>query len=121
MKNAGEIEADIEFANAIKLRDAGKTDAARRILERLAAGPFATCAVFVVLGTLQWDQNLLPDAVQSFRRAVHIFPQSDLASLGLFHTLIESGFDDEAFDEMRRFLSIADSDEYRNLIKEING
>jgi hypothetical protein len=58
------------------------------------------------------------DAV-SFRPATEKAPTSEGASLGLFHTLLEAGRSDEAFNAMRRFLSLAESPEYRRLLLEI--
>ena len=41
----------------------------------------------------------------SFRRAVLLSPHSELASVGLFHTLWASGKHDAALKEMERFLA----------------
>ena len=109
-----------EFDQAIHLRDEGKPDEALAILSKLANEPNATAAVFAVLGSLQWERGALRDAVSSFRNATDLSPRSEVASLGLFHTLLEWGQDDEAFDEMRRYLSVGKSEEYQALLNDIN-
>ena len=112
-------KAQRDFALAVKLRDQGDTKDSLAILSRLAESPDATAAVFAILGSLQWDASNLPEAVISFQKAVELAPHSEDASLGLFHTLMESQKEADAFAEMKRFLSIADSQEYRTLLKEI--
>ena len=75
---------------------------------------------FTVLGDTYWEVGRYPEAIAAFRRATELAPQSELASLSLFHCLIDQGGTDAAFDEMRRFLFLRDSDEYRRLLREIN-
>jgi predicted Zn-dependent protease len=57
-------------------------------------------------------------AIEQFRRLVALSPTSEKASLGLFHSLWASNRPIEALDEMKRFLSISESDEYEVLRKE---
>jgi tetratricopeptide (TPR) repeat protein len=54
-----------------------------------------------------------------FKRAVELSPTSEKTSLGLFHCLWSQGKEDEAFDEMRRFIRLAKSDEYQALLDAI--
>ena len=59
-------------------------------------------------------------AVAAFRRATELKPESETASLGLFHCLWEMGRKEEALDEIGRYLKIADCEDYRNILAEIN-
>lgn len=111
--------AQEDFAHAVRLRNEGNSRVALEILTRLAQSPDATAAVHTVLGDLHWDANELSQAIAAFQKATELAPASECASLGLFHTLMESDRDGDAFDEMRRFLGIAESTEYAALLHNI--
>jgi len=44
----------------------------------------------------------------------------EAVSLGLFHTLWELEKRAEALEEIKRFQAVADSEDYRQIIREIN-
>jgi len=67
-----------------------------------------------------WDNGDLVKAEKEFRDAIALGPDLEKISLGLFHLLWEQGREDEAFEEMKRFMSISDSEDYRAISKEIN-
>jgi len=69
--------------------------------------------------TLKAVGDITP-AIEHFREAVKLIPNSELYSLGLFHILWEQGRRDEAFDEMKRFTANADSIDYRTIVAEMN-
>jgi predicted Zn-dependent protease len=74
-----------------------------------------------MLGSIQLELGRKTEAASSFRQATLLSPKSELASLGLFHALWESGDTDGAFEEMKRFIAAAGpSDEYRKVLQEIN-
>ena len=106
----------VEFSRAVELRDKGKPQDALAILHVLSQKPDATAAVFGVMGSLLWETESADSAIPSFQRATALSPHSEVASLGLFHTLFESGRTDDAFDEMRRFLKFAESEEYQSIL-----
>lgn len=112
--------SDDEFQEALRLRDSGKLSESVEILSRLAKGPDATATVFLILGQVWGDLNHPLVAVEAFRIATQMKPRAELASLGLFHALWKVGRTEEAFCEMRRFLILADSPEYKQLIADMN-
>ena len=59
-------------------------------------------------------------AIEHFRAAVKLAPNSELYSLGLFHILWAQGRREEALDETKRFMSLSESDEYRKIVAAIN-
>src|SRR5258707_13560937 len=59
-------------------------------------------------------------AIEHFQKAVKLAPKSELYSLGLFHSLWRQEKREEAFDEMKRFMSISDSADYRAIIAAMN-
>ncbi len=109
-----------EFQEALRLRDSGKLSESVEILSRLAKDPEATATVFLILGQVWGDLSHPLVAVEAFRIATQMKPRAELASLGLFHALWKVGRTDEAFCEMRRFLILADSPEYKQLIADMN-
>ena len=110
-----------EFDAAVKAKDAGDLPGSRQMLVRLHQTDPHSAAILAVLGHVCWESNLLEEAIESFRKATILKPQADAVSLGLFHCLFKVGRTDEAFDEMRRFLSEYDSEEYTRLLAELKG
>ena len=110
------------FTEAIELRDSGNLGLAieklSKILEDKPSLKTAT-GVLGVMGNMYWDLKDYKSAAICYQKAVSNSPTSELASLGLFHSLWDLGDTDEAFEEMKRFLSLAESDEYVRLLKEI--
>ncbi len=66
----------------------------------------------------------LDRAIPSYEKAIKAGPRAETPSLGLFHALWDMNRENEAFDEMRRFLSISNSQAYTELLddmtKELN-
>ena len=114
------IELKSRFSEAVRLRDAGDYAMARKALLDLSEEEPTSPAIFSVLGDVCWDMQLLDEAVCAFRRAVRLAPALEGASLGLFNCLWEQGKQEEAAEEVRRFMSISDSEEYRKIVKETN-
>src|SRR5437763_1697223 len=94
---------------AIALNRAGKHREAVRLLLPLAKSHPRSAAVMGYLGGAYLELQDPARALGAFRRAVQLNPKSELASLGLFHSLWSQNSPEEAFAEMRRFLSLNDS------------
>jgi tetratricopeptide (TPR) repeat protein len=73
-----------------------------------------------VLANNYWDLGDLDIAESEFRIAVELYPKNEHCSLPLFHLLWERGKETEGFNEIRRFLSIAKSAEYEQLLNEMD-
>ena len=108
------------MSRAVRLKESGQLEAAKNILIRLAEEKPESTAILAVLGDVYWDQGQLDDAVQTFRRAIVLSPTLEAVSLGLFHCLWKLGRRDEAIEEIKRFQMISDSQDYRDIIEEIN-
>jgi len=76
--------------------------------------------VFAKLGEVYWELENLASAIPAFRRATELMPNSESLSLSLFHCLWEDGQQVEALGEAKRFTAIAPSDDYRQIVEEIN-
>jgi tetratricopeptide (TPR) repeat protein len=111
---------DVLCSKAIKLKDRGDFSGARDILLDLVQRYPKNGGLHWFLGHLYWRLGRLDLAVESFAAATKIVPGSERASLGLFHCLWKQGRQVEALDEVKRFLALADSEDYREIIREIN-
>jgi len=80
-----------------------------------------SASVHAILGEIFWEQHNLDEAIASFSKAVELSPKSELASLGLFHTLWESGQRQRATEEMNRFLALSKSAQYGKIALQVMG
>jgi predicted Zn-dependent protease len=109
------------FQEAVALKNQGRlAEAEQQFKDLLVMNP-ASASVHAFLADTIWDQGQLTRAIASFRKAVELAPKSEMASLGPFHTLLESGDREGAMAEMDRFPSLSDSEEYRALAQQFVG
>jgi hypothetical protein len=114
-----------DFNAAIKLRDAGRASDAITLLEPLVAleveSRSAAAAINGELGGLYLFDLQEPEVAETFyRRARELSPASEMASIGLFHSLMEQSKVVEALNEMLSFLEQNPScEEYNRVLKEI--
>lgn len=111
--------AFLQFDHAMSLKAKGDLDGALDLFKKLAEEFPDFAAIYGIMGDLFWDVGNLDEAMKCFQKVVELKPRSELGSLGLFHVLWELGLIDEAFDEMRRYLSIADPEEYRIRLNDL--
>lgn len=114
------METSKIFDKAVEYRDKGKYEEALELLLTLNKELFYSTSFLAVLADTNWELNRYDEAIKAFRSAVEFSPKSETLSLSLFHCLLDSGDVDGAFEEMRRFLLVSDSDEYRRLLSEIS-
>ena len=123
MNSAANVVKQRDFAKllgrAIRHRDKSEYDDAIRILRALVKVKPESASVQGLLGDVYWRLGRLKQAVQSFKRATELAPKSELASLGLFHILWESGKMERAKAEMKRYLAIGNSREYDSMIPSL--
>ena len=108
-----------EFDAAIKLHRAHKSRQAAKALEQLAADHPSSAPVAGMLGGVYFDLGDFQQAARWFKRATKLSPKSELASVGLFHSLWELDRTADAVAEMRRFLRGSDSPEYTKLLRDL--
>lgn len=104
---------------AIGLSRQGKNREAVRLLQPLARQHPRSAVIFGCLGGAHFELGEMDKAAEAFGRATRLNPKSELASLGLFHSLWGQGAATAAFAEMRRFLSTSDSVEYTTLLRDL--
>jgi len=90
------------------------------ILSRLVAGKPRAAMFNATLANSLKAVGAITPAIEHFRAAVKLVPNSEPYSLGLFHILWEHGRRDEAFDEMTRFMASGNSTDYRSIVADLN-
>ena len=107
------------FENAYALEEQGQHDKALELRERLAQRYPKNERITIVVGRSLAFLGRVEEAESVYRKAIFMFPYSELASLQLFHFLWDTKRSDDAFNEMKRFQSISHSDDYLAIVKEI--
>jgi predicted Zn-dependent protease len=103
------------FAEAFSLKKANKFVEARALLKPLAFERPDYASVRGVLAGVLFELEEYKEAAREFREVTRLSPRSELASLGLFHSLLEIGDRTAAVAEMKRFTSLRESPEYASL------
>jgi predicted Zn-dependent protease len=104
---------------AIKSHRDHKSRQAAKALEQLARAHPESAPVAGMLGGIYFELDDFSKARRWFKRATELSPRSELASVGLFHSLWELGRSTEAVSEMRRFLRLSDSPEYTKVLRDL--
>jgi predicted Zn-dependent protease len=107
----------ISLSRVIKLIRQRKLQQARQILLPLSYQHPHSAAVHGLLGSTYFELGDMTNAAAAFAQVIRLNPKSELASLGLFHSLWAQKRRHQAFAEMQRFLSIAPSQEYAALLQ----
>lgn len=121
MKTIGEIRGNEgpEFKRAVALWRAGEDDAAKKLLERLVEEHPDSGAVYRTLAGIQYTHDEYRKALPNAEAAVRLAPDSEGASVLLFHCLNRCRYMERAFAEITRFRSRCHSDEYDRLLCEV--
>ena len=118
-----QAKAKTLFDIALAARNAGNLEKARIYCEQIIQllGDSDDRLMGVVHGELGYIHRKLDDpatATQYYQRAVQLLPASELASLGLFHSLAELGELERGLAEVVRFVRMRDSPAYRTLLSQ---
>ena len=108
-----------EFNQALKFRDAGKSEVAIAILERLAKRKPRKASVLGMLAGIQYGAGNFADAARNARRVTELSTKSELASTILFLSLFHLGDATGAFREAARFRSLKESVEYERILMDL--
>ena len=121
MAKSRESDHEEEYAilsRGIDLAEDGDLAKAETLLVGLTEGPYGPEAK-LALGVVFQKQDRVIEAVELFSSLVVELPDSEGASLGLFHSLWRADRREEAFLEMKRFLASYQSWEYRRLRRDL--
>jgi Flp pilus assembly protein TadD len=109
-----------QFDAAIVLFRDGKVALAIESLKCVALQYPNESAVHGYLGLVLFKVEQFELAVRHFEVATKLSPQSELASLGLFHALRALKKHKQAVSELKRFQSVSHSDDYAAIAVEMN-
>jgi len=114
------VELDEQFAEATKFQDTGQLESAKKLLLELEKKDPQSTRILAALGLVCYELSHMEEAVSVFQRAVEISPTLEGVSKGLFHSLWKLERQVEALEEIKRFQTISDSEDYREILREIN-
>lgn len=110
------IEERLKEAKA--LLEAGKGEAARIILlEILKSDPDNTTAL-LILGGVYFYEKKYAEAEMVYERLILAEPGSGMLSIALFNSLWKQGRYEEAAEEIRRFIRVADKIQERETLEK---
>jgi predicted Zn-dependent protease len=113
-----------------RLKELSETspDSALYSLNQFINSGVESIGVWILKASIHFQLDQYSQAKVAFKKVLQRKPKNELSSIGLFHCLWNSGNTDEAFEEMKRFFKEVGSnhqsetaDEYRSIVKEING
>ena len=116
-----ENENERLFNEAIQARDADELARAEDLFRQLLgvltkSDRKLKVATNVQLGFVESQLKKFKMAEESYRQAIEGAPHYELASLGLFHSLVDQDKWTEALSEVVRFVALRDSEAYRELL-----
>jgi len=112
-----EFKRGIDLRNESNLKEA--VSVFKNILEITPNHP-KSAGIRTVLAGVYYDLGDHDNATLNFKKATKLSPKSEMASVGLFHSLVEIGEDDLAMKEIKRYLSDYPIDNYKYIIKELH-
>ena len=113
---------DSMFELAIELRDKGQLHDSINVLSKiLDKYPIDKKAhgIYSVLGGVHADLGENEKALINFKKATELNPKSELASLGLYVTFAMLDRDQEAIDELIRYLTLNPANLYKDTLEEL--
>ena len=108
--------------------EAGKTEAGRMALLELLKDEPDNATALLMLGGAYFYEKKYAEAEMVYEKLILLEPGSGMLSIALFNSLWQQGRKDEAAEEIRRFISVADKvkeretiAKYAELIKGLTG
>ncbi|HEB54690.1 MAG TPA: tetratricopeptide repeat protein [Gammaproteobacteria bacterium] len=112
--------SDIEesLKNAKALLEAGKGEAARVMLLELLKKDANNTTALLMLGGAYFYEKKFAEAEMVYQRLVLAEPGSGMLSIALFNSLWNQGRHEEATEEIRRFILVADKVQERETLEK---
>ena len=113
---------DDMFELGIELRNKGQLrDSVNVFSKILSDDPFDSKAykTHLVLGGVHADLGEHDKAITHLQKATELNPKSELSSLGLYVSLVKLDKDEEAIQELIRYLTFYPADLYKETLEEL--
>ncbi len=111
-------DAEKLLEQARSLTESGKKEEARMCLLNLLKEEPENIAVLLMLGGSYFEKNELKEAKLVFQQLIKINPGVGLYSIALFNAHWRLNETDEALEEIRRFILIADKESEKETIAQ---
>ena len=112
------MDAEQSLARARQLIEAGNNDKGRMVLLELLQSEPDNHTALLILGGSYFASGRYDDAEMVFERLVLLSPGSGKISIALFNTLWKLERQQEALEEIRRFMRIADHEIERETVEQ---
>jgi len=100
------------------LLESGKGEEARLMLLELLKSDTNNIAALLMLGGNYFSGEMYAEAELVYERLVKMEPGSGMMSIALFNVLMKQGRHEEAANEIRRFIAIADKVQERETFEQ---
>ena len=100
------------------LLEAGNTEQGRMVLLELLKDEPDNTTVLLILGGVYFTEEKYTEAEMVYERLILAEPGSGLLSTALFNSLWQQGRYEEAAEEIRRFITVADKDQERATLQK---
>lgn len=114
------MSVDLEkiLNNARTLAEAGKNEEAQMCLLAVLKEDPDNIAALLMLGGAYFVEHNLKEASMVFERLISIDPESGKYSIALFNAFWQQQRSEEALEEIRRFISVADKEAEKDTIEQ---
>ena len=113
-------ETKADWIEAARLSDAGDTVSELKYRQKMVENHPASAKLRVCLGFTYKELEDFGRAEAEFVESVKLAPKWELASLQLFHLFWDQDRREEAMDELGRFMKVSYSQDYMDIVREIN-
>ncbi len=110
---------ELIFQKFFLLKEKGQFIKALKVLDFLKSTHEESTVIFGLYGSIFYELKDFKNSAINFSKVIAIKPKSELASLGLFQSLIHLGKDRKALKELFRFTEISEPKLYIVTIKEL--
>lgn len=120
----GSTDIDLMFETAIANRNNGAfPEAIKGLLRIISTYPndVKIYGVHAVLGGIYADLKDFTNSLASFKNAAELNPKSELASLGMYLCYVELDRDEEAIQELIKYLTYYPANLYKDTLVELLG
>ncbi len=111
-------DTETRLKKAKTLLEAGLGEDARLILLEVLKEDPNNLTAMLILGGVYFYEKKYAEAEMVYERLILAEPGSGMLSIALFNTLWQQGRYEEAADEIRRFISVADRDMERETLEK---
>ena len=112
-------EEEIIFKKFFLLKEKGQFRKALKVLDSLQSKHKDSSVINGLYGSIFYKLNDFKKSANYFSKVIAIKPKSELASLGLFQSLVHLGEDRKALKELFRYTEISEPKLYVVTIKEL--